>query len=116
MVYLGKDRKNVTGTVRATHASGTGLSSRIKIVGSKLYMDRFFSSPDLFDGLHSKTINSCGTVRSNLNGMPLDIGNNMKLKWVDIKTRVRGNLTVISMEGQKGHKHVDEYALSSSRR
>jgi len=41
-VYLGKDRKCVTGTMTATHATVTGLTSRIENVEYKLYMDNFF--------------------------------------------------------------------------
>jgi hypothetical protein len=47
----------------ATQATVKRLTTRIGIVGHKLYVDSF--SSDLFDDLCSKTINSCGTVRSN---------------------------------------------------
>jgi hypothetical protein len=50
------------------HATVAELRTRIQNVGYKLYMDHFFSSPDLFDDLHSKTINCCGTVRPNRKG------------------------------------------------
>jgi hypothetical protein len=42
-VYLGRDRECTTGTMKATHAAVTGLFSRIKNVGHKLYMDSFLS-------------------------------------------------------------------------
>jgi hypothetical protein len=61
-VYLGKDRAHTTDTMTATHATVAGLT-RIQNMGHKLYMDNFFSSPDLFDNLHSKNINRCGAVR-----------------------------------------------------
>jgi hypothetical protein len=32
-------------------------------------MDNFFSSPDVFDDLHTRDINCCGTVRQNHEGM-----------------------------------------------
>jgi hypothetical protein len=32
----------------ATHATVAGLTRRVENVGHKLYMDSFFSSPDLF--------------------------------------------------------------------
>jgi hypothetical protein len=69
---LHKDRKCITGTVTDTHATVAGLNTRIENVGHKLYMDNFFTSPDLFDDLLSKTINCCGTVRPNQKGMPQD--------------------------------------------
>jgi hypothetical protein len=46
----------------------TGLAARIEYVRHKLYVDSFFSSQALFDDLHNKTINCCGTVRPNRNG------------------------------------------------
>jgi len=55
IVYLGKDRKCATTSMTATHATVTGLAARIEHVGHRLYMDSFFSSPALFDDLHTKT-------------------------------------------------------------
>jgi hypothetical protein len=85
--YVGKDR---------THATMAGLTKRIRNVGYKLYMDNFFSSPDLFDYLHSKKINCCGTVKLNRKGMPQDL-ETLKLRRGDIRTRVRvrDNMTVM---------------------
>jgi hypothetical protein len=40
----------------------TGLTTRTENLRHKLYMISFFSSPDLFDDLHNKTVNVCGTV------------------------------------------------------
>jgi hypothetical protein len=62
-VYLGKGRTCATETMTATHATVAGLMRRVENAGHKLYMDNFFSSPDLFDNLHSRKINCCGTVR-----------------------------------------------------
>jgi hypothetical protein len=53
----------------ATHATVTGLTSRIKNVQHKLYTNNFLS-PDLLDNLHSKTIYCSGTVRPNQKGKP----------------------------------------------
>jgi hypothetical protein len=94
-MYLGGDRKRVTASVTATHATVTGLTTRIENFGHKLYMDNFFSSPELFDYLHTKAINCCGTVRPNRKGMPRDFGTKLRLKRSDLKTRVRGDLTSI---------------------
>jgi hypothetical protein len=78
-VYLGKDRTCTTDTMTATHATVAGLTRRVENVGHKLYMDSFFSSPDLFDDLHSRKINCCGTVRLNRKGMPQEFRKTMKL-------------------------------------
>jgi hypothetical protein len=47
-VYLGKDRTYATDTMTATHTTVAGLMRRAENVTQKLYMDNFFSSPDLF--------------------------------------------------------------------
>jgi hypothetical protein len=46
-VYLGKDRTCATDTMTATHDTVAGLMRRVENVGHKLYMDNFFSFPDL---------------------------------------------------------------------
>jgi hypothetical protein len=46
-VYLRRDRKHATASMTATHATVTGLTTRIENFGHKIYMDDFFSSPDL---------------------------------------------------------------------
>jgi hypothetical protein len=56
-------------------------------------MDNVFSSPDLFDNLHTKAINFCDSVRPNRKGMPSDFGRKLILKQGDIKTGVKGDLT-----------------------
>jgi hypothetical protein len=45
-------------------------------VGHKLYMDNFFSSPDLFNDLAQKKIYGCGTERLHRQGMPKDLKGN----------------------------------------
>jgi len=52
----------VTPSLTATLATVTGLAARLENVGHKLYMNIFFSSPALFDGLHTKMINCCGLL------------------------------------------------------
>jgi sorbitol-specific phosphotransferase system component IIBC len=96
---LGKDRQNATQIITVTHATMKSLTSRVETVGHKLYMDNFFSSPALFNDLHTRDINCCGTVRQNLKGMPGDSDNKtLKLKWDDTHTRVRDVLTAIIWE------------------
>jgi len=57
--------------VTATHATVTEQTRKIGH-GHKLYMDNFFSSPELFDDMVKNEIYCCGTVRLNRRGMPQD--------------------------------------------
>ena len=57
----------------ATHATVTDLTKKIEGCGHKLYMDNFFSSPELFDDLAKKQIYCCGILRPNRRGMPQDL-------------------------------------------
>jgi hypothetical protein len=43
---------------------------KVKGMGHKLHMDNFFSSPDIYDNLHTRVINYCGTARQNHKGIP----------------------------------------------
>jgi hypothetical protein len=59
-------------------------------------MDKFFSSPRLFEDLAMTKIYCRGTVRPNRKGMPQDLGpRKMKLKRGDLHIRTRGDLTAI---------------------
>jgi len=73
-VYLGRDRQHTVQHLTATHATVSELTEKIQGRGHKLYMDSYFSSPDLFDDLATKQIYCCGTVRLNRKGMPQDLG------------------------------------------
>ena len=81
-VYLGKDRQRVAQHLTTTHATVTNLTRRVEGVGHKLYMDKFFSPPNLYDDLIQKKIYCCGTVRLNRQGMPKDLKHKtLRLKW-----------------------------------
>jgi hypothetical protein len=56
-----------------THATVTELTRKIKERGKKLYMDGFFSSPELFDDFATKQIYCCGTSRQKRRGVPQDL-------------------------------------------
>jgi hypothetical protein len=58
-------------------------------------MDSFFSSSALFNSLHTKTINCCGTIRQNRKGMLKNLGHKMKFKRGDLKTKGKGKWTDI---------------------
>ena len=55
-VYLGRDRQRTAQHLTATHATVSELTEKIKGRGHKLYMEIYFSSPDLFDDLATKKI------------------------------------------------------------
>jgi hypothetical protein len=64
--------------------------------GPKLYIDKFFSSPGLFDDLTKHKINCCGTVRPKRKGIPLDLlVQNERPKRGDIRSRTRHDLTAV---------------------
>jgi hypothetical protein len=91
-----KKQKRADQDVTVTHATVWGLCRRIEGVGHKLYMDNFFSSPDLFDELKTKDITCCGTVRLNRKGLPDDFRRRQfRLKKGDIRVRVRGDMTTL---------------------
>ncbi len=95
-IYLGRDRQRTAQHLSATHATVSKLTEKIQGRGHKLYMDNYFSSPDLFDDLATKQIYCCGTVRPNRKGMPQDLDpKRMTLKRGDLQVRTRGDLTTI---------------------
>ena len=95
-VYLGRDRQRTAQHLTATHATVSELTKKIQGRGHKLYMDNYFSSPDLFDDLATKQIYCCGTVRPNRKGMPQDLNpKRTTLKRGDLQVRTRGDLTTI---------------------
>jgi len=95
-VYLGRDRQRTAQHLTATHATVSELTKKIQGRGHKLYMDNYFSSPDLFDDLAMKQIYCCGTVQPNRKGMPQDLGPNRRtLQRGDLQERTRGDLTAI---------------------
>ena len=92
-LYRGKDRQHTAQHVTATHVTATEQTKKIKGSGHKLYMDNFFSSPELFDVFAKKQIYCCGTVRPNRRGMPQDLApKTSKLKRRDIRIRTGTDL------------------------
>ena len=72
--YLGRDRQQTAQHLTTTRATVSELTRKIQGRGHKLYMDNYFSSPELFKDLAMKQIYCHGTVRPNRNGMPQDLG------------------------------------------
>ena len=94
-VYLGKDRKCAMMDMTVTHATVKQLT-RVKGHGHKLYMDNYFSSPDLYSDLTKQKINCCGTMQPNGKGMPDDFrSKKLKLKWGDVRVKTGGDITAV---------------------
>ena len=90
------DRQRTAQRLTATHATVSELTRKIQGRAHKLYMDNYFSSPDLYDDLATKQIYCCGTVRPNRKGMPQDLGpKRMTLQRVNLQVWTRGDLTAI---------------------
>ena len=81
----------MTPCVTATHETVTRFAAWVENVGHKMYMDSF-SSPGLPCGLCTQAVKYCGTARTNKTWMSMSLREKTKLKYVDIKTRMRGNL------------------------
>jgi len=62
-MYLWKDKKRATRDKTATNATFKQLT-RVKGHDHKLYIDNYFSSPELTE----QKMNCCGTVRPNRKG------------------------------------------------
>jgi len=95
-VYLGQDSRSATDSMTVAHATVRHFTRRVEGLGHKIFMDKFFSSPRLFDDLETHKINSCGTVWANRKDLPPDFGlKNLKLKRGDVRVRTRGGLTAL---------------------
>jgi hypothetical protein len=70
-VNLVRDKKYAAAIITTVHTIVSELITRTGYLGHKLYRT-IFSSPDLFNNLHMKTINCCGNVTPNRNAMPSD--------------------------------------------
>jgi len=84
-VCLVKDTQRAEQHLTATHTTVTNLTRGVEGFGHKLYIDSFFSSPDLYDDLAQKIILCCGTVRPHRKNMPKDLRlKTLRLKRGDI--------------------------------
>ena len=112
-VYLGKDRQRTAQYVIATHATVTELTRKIEGRGRKLYMDNFFSSPELIWWLGEETdllLWHCQTEqeRPKTEDNKTETGRHSRKNqgWLD------GNTLV----GQERCMHVDHYSQCPSGR
>jgi hypothetical protein len=71
-------------------------------VGHKLFMDNYFSLPQLFSDLRNGKINCCGTVHQNRQIMPTDCGlKTLKLWKGDIVCKVKGGTSAVCWKDKR---------------
>ena len=68
--------------------------------GHHVYMDNFYSSPQLFDELLKNNTHACGTVRANRKGLPKAL-TGLKLKKGDICYRRKGRTLAIKWHDKR---------------
>ncbi|CAK9796635.1 PiggyBac transposable element-derived protein 4 [Anthophora quadrimaculata] len=66
--------------------------------GHTLYVDNFYSSPALFNLLHTNATNACGTVKQRRKGMPIL---NKKLNTGEVEFRTTNNLLALKWRDRK---------------
>jgi len=87
-LYTGKDEDAPASSLRLSHRVVLDLidDDRLRNKGYRIFMDNFYSSPDLFRDLQKDGFEACGTLRSNRKGIP-DIIKNAKLRESPISPR-----------------------------
>jgi hypothetical protein len=85
------------------------LVHKVEGVDHKIHMDNYFTSPKLFNDLHSRKINACGTVRHNRMAMPFHFSpKQLNIKKKDIVSRVKGTLRAVCWKDKR-----EVYVLSN---
>ena len=108
-VYTGKDSSDVSYLSKPLDDSCTkmtktvlGLLEQTKLLdkGHHIYMDNYYSSPELFDELYYRQTYACGTARQMRKGMPKMLG---KCKLTPLQTAFmrNGPLLCLKWVGQK---------------
>ena len=68
--FTGKDYSLGSENVGLTHAVVVKLVDLIKDRGHHVYMDNFYTSPQVFADLRDNGFGACGTLRLNCRGLP----------------------------------------------
>jgi len=72
------------------------------VVDHRLFMDNFFSSPKLFDDLHTRNINVLGLSNKIIKKCQRNhVSKTLKFKQIDTCARVRGSLTAVICEDKQ---------------
>ena len=72
-IYTGKNLENSSTSVGLCSQVVLDLMAGFDKQGHELYIDNYYTSPQLFLSLHNKGINACGTARSNRRYFPQDL-------------------------------------------
>lgn len=108
-IYTGKDGPTVADNANTMdkHASKTtkivfGLLDKLKLLnkGHHVYMDNYYTSPELFEELYFCDTYACGTARIRRKGMPKSIGN-LEVKALESGYLRNGPLLCLKWRGQK---------------
>ena len=70
ILCTGKDDSLASGDVGMTHAVVMKLVDPIKDSGHHVYMDNYYTSPQVFSDLRANGFGACGTLRLNRRGLP----------------------------------------------
>ena len=91
-IYTGQDKTDTPASTKIVMDLDADLLGK----GYTIFLDNWFSSPFLFQELHSKRTNIVGTVRKNRKNMPMNL-RNLKLKKgeVDFRSSENGLLALV---------------------
>lgn len=98
-VYTGQD-KNIDKDFNVSETVVRDLSKLIINQGYTLYLDNWYSSPNIFQYLHQHDTNAIGTVRSNRKNMPKDL-EATKLKKGEVATRSSKGILAVKWSDRK---------------
>ena len=111
-VYTGKDSSCISNSSKPLDPDCTrttrvvlGLLEEAKLLdkGHHIYMDNYYSSPQLFDELFYRETYACGTAHLNQKGMPKTVAN-AKLKPLESVFMRNGPLLCLKWSGPKKKK------------
>lgn len=98
-IYVGKDKTNGT---PASTAIVMEMMEKCDLLnkGHSLYIDNWYSSPDLFHKLYTAGTNVCGTVRTNRKHMPKELAR-QKLEVGEAVAYTSNNVTAIKWKDKR---------------